>query len=93
MDADYRIANSAREAGVFSSPGVYSPQRRTVRAPGGRRPVRPLGFVCLVNPGWRGRARCAIRGRSTPGYLLTGLQPEEPSTDGFLRLARSRLFV
>ena len=46
-------------------------------------------FVSL-NPGWRGRARCAIRVRSTPGCLLKGLQPEEPCTGGFIRLARSR---
>jgi hypothetical protein len=58
--------------------------------PKGRRPVRPLDFDCVLTPGWRGRARCAIRVRSTPGCLLTGLQPEEPSTGGFIRLARSR---
>ena len=46
-------------------------------------------FVSL-NPGWRGRARCAIRVSSTPGCLLKGLQPEEPCTGGFIRLARSR---
>ncbi len=30
----------------------------------------------------RGGARFANRVRSTPGYLLSGLQPEEPCTDG-----------
>jgi hypothetical protein len=42
-----------------------------------------LGFS--DNPGWRGRNACAFFGRSTPGYLLSGLQPEEPGTDGTWR--------
>jgi hypothetical protein len=41
-----------------------------------------LGFRCTDNPGWRGRSACAFFGRSTPGYLLSGLQPEEPGTGG-----------
>jgi hypothetical protein len=58
-------------------------------SPGGVVRFDHWGLFVLLNPGWRGRARCAIRARSTPGYLLTGLQPEEPCTGGFLRLARS----
>ncbi len=40
-----------------------------------------LGFFGTANPGWRGRSAGAFCGRSTPGYLLSGLQPEEPGTD------------
>jgi hypothetical protein len=36
-----------------------------------------LGFRCPDNPGWRGRNACEFFGRSTTGYLLSGLQPEE----------------
>jgi hypothetical protein len=38
----------------------------------------PLSFRCPDNPGWRGRNACAFFGRSTPGYLLSGLQPRVP---------------
>jgi hypothetical protein len=44
-----------------------------------------LGFRCTANPGWRGRNASAFFGRSTPGYLLSGLQPEEPGTGGTWR--------
>jgi hypothetical protein len=41
-----------------------------------------LGFFGTTNPGWRGRSADAFVGRCTPGYLLSGLQPEEPGNDG-----------
>jgi len=44
-----------------------------------------LGFRCTNIPGWRGRNACAFFGRSTPGYLLSGLQPEEPGAGGTWR--------
>jgi hypothetical protein len=58
--------------------------------PKGHRPVRPswfslYSFRCTDNPGWRGRNACEFFGRSTPGYLLSGLQPEEPGTGGTWR--------
>ena len=51
-------------------------------SPGGVGRFDHLGFRCTANPGWRGRNACAFFGRSTPGYLLKGLQPEEPGTGG-----------
>ena len=47
-----------------------------------------FGFGCTANPGWRGRSAGAFVGRSTPGCSLSGLQPEEPCTDGPRHQAR-----
>jgi hypothetical protein len=60
-------------------------QRRTVRAQGASSGSTILVFVVQITPGWRGRNACAFFGRSTPGYLLSGLQPEEPGTGGTWR--------
>jgi hypothetical protein len=38
--------------------------------------------VRRTNPGWRGRSAGALVGRAAPGYLPSGLQPEEQGTDG-----------
>jgi hypothetical protein len=48
-----------------------------------------LDFRCTDNPGWRGRNACAFFGRSTPGYLLSGLQPEELTQRGLFSLSPS----
>ena len=42
----------------------------------------PCEFVAIVLPGVARPERSAFSGRSTPGCSLSGLQPEEPGTDG-----------
>jgi len=56
-------------------------RRRTVRAQGASSGSTVLVFVVPVTR--VGAARTLARsGRSTPGYVLSGLQPEEPGTGG-----------
>jgi hypothetical protein len=77
-----------RRGGDFDAWVLSRVLRRTARAQGASSGSTFLVFVVQItrsgaaNPGWRGRSACAFFGRSTPGYLLSGLQPEEPGTGG-----------
>jgi hypothetical protein len=42
----------------------------------------PREFCGFSAPGWRGRVRCAVSARSTSGWRLKGLWPEEPHKSG-----------
>jgi hypothetical protein len=54
--------------------------RRTVRAQGASSGSTILVFVVQLIRGGAAGTHARYFGRSTPGYLLSGLQPEEPGT-------------